>query len=355
MEQNQNQDKNQFNDDIELAKMIRAQRGIEEPAPEPTSTPEPAPEPVITPEPTPAVTQEFNDDVFNQYLSQKTGGKYSKLEDIQVAEISDEAKPIYEILKEGKTDELYEYLRKSREDYSKWSTEDLLRQKLQSEYPGMSKQDIEDIITHDYMLGHELSEEDRENLTPTQIRDFEINKKRAEARAKQDAESMRNALEASKKEIVLPKIDKLEPVAPAPDPNQPTPEQIAQAQKEWEAEVNAELPKVKDLNFEFKIGEDGDVLSTNFKLEGEQEKAVADAIKTTYEPGDEKLTMAQLAEKTAFKLFGRQIMNAAIKDAVAKAKEKFVERELKQIDLNPGANRGNSGGEKNVYQHMMEQ
>lgn len=348
-----NQDKNQFNDDAELARIIRAQRGIVEP--EPTPEPAPAPTPEPTPEPTPAPASEFNDDIFNQYLSQKTGGKYSKLEDIQIAEISDEAKPIYDILKEGKTDELYEYLRKSREDYSKWSTEDLLRQKLQNEYPNMSKQDIEEIITHDYMLGHELSDEDRENLTPAQIKEFEINKKRAESKAIRDAESMRNALEASKKEIVLPKIDKLEPVAPAPDPNEPTPEQIAQAQREWEAEVEAELPKVKDLSFEFKIGEDGDVLSTNFKLEGDQEKAVATAIKTIYEPGDEKLTMAQLAEKTAFKLFGRQILNTAIKDAVAKAKEKFVERELKQIDLNPGANRGNSGGEKNIYQHLLDQ
>lgn len=353
MEQNQNQDKNQFNDDAELVKMIRAQRGIVEP--EPVPTPDPEPTPVPDPAPTPAPAAEINDDIFNQYLSQKTGGKYSKLEDIQIAEISDEAKPIYEILKEGKLDELYDYMRKTKEDYSKWSTEDLLRQKLQNEYPNMSKQDIEDIITHDYMLGHELSEEDKENLTPTQIKEFEINKKRAEAKAIRDAEAMRNALEASKKDIVLPKIDKLEPVAPEPDPNQPTPEQIAQAQKEWEAEVEAELPKVKDLNFEFKIGEDGDILSTNFKLEGDQEKAVAAAIKTTYEPGDEKLTMAQLAEKTAFKLFGRQILSAAIKDAVAKAQEKFVERELKQIDLNPGANRGSSGGDKNIYQHLMDQ
>lgn len=351
-------EKNQFNDDAELVKLIKAQRGEVTPEPEPTPdpAPQPEPEPAPAPDPEPEPAPEVTDEMFNQYLSKVTGGKYSKLEDIQIAEISDEAKPIYDILKEGKIDDLYEYLRKSKEDYSKWSTEDLLRTKLKSEFPNMSDSDIEDIITHDYMLGHELSEDDKENFTPAQLKEFEINKKKAEAKALRDANAMRNALEASKKEIVLPKIDKLEPVTPAQDPNQPTPEQIAQAQKEWETEVDAELPKFKELAFEFKIGENGDVLTTNFKLEGDQEKAVAQALKTTYEPGDEKLTMAQLVEKTAFKLHGRQILSAAIKDAVAKAQEKFVERELKQVDLSPGSGAaGNRGGEKNIYQHLMEQ
>lgn len=348
-----NQVKDQFNDDIELVKAIKAQRGevTQEPTLETTPTTETTPIPETVPALIPEPVQ-INDELFNKYLSDKTGGKYSKLEDIQVADIPDEARQIYDLLKENKTDELYDYLRKSKEDYSKWSTEDLLRHKLKSEYPNLSESDVEEIITHDYKLGYELTEEDRDNLTPAQIKQWEMDKKMAQAKAMRDAEAIRNSLESSKKEIVLPKIDKLETVV---DPNQPTPEQIEVAQKQWEAEVDAELPKFKDFNFDFKVGEDGDVLSTTFKLEGDQEKAVAQALKTTYEPGDEKLTMAQLAEKTTFKLFGRQILNAAVKDAVAKAKEKFVERELKQIDLTPGAGAGNRGGEKNIYQHLLDQ
>ena len=349
----ENQMKNQFNDDVELVKTIKAMRGDVAPEPAPTPTPDPAPAPTPDPDPTPTPEPvQINDDIFNQYLAQKTGGKYSKLEDIQIAEIPEEAKPIYDLLKENKTDELYDYLRKSKEDYSKWSTEDLLKHKLKSEYPNLSESDIEEIIVHDYKIGYDLTDEDKDNLTPAQIKQFEMDKRMAASRALRDAEATRASLEASKKEIVLPKIDKLEPVV---DPNQPTPEALEVAQKQWEAEVDAELPKFRDFNFDFKVGEDGDVLSTTFKLEGDQEKAVAHALKTTYEPGDEKLTWAQLAEKTTFKLYGRQILNAAVKDAVAKAKEKFVERELKQVDLNPGAGAGNRGGEKNIYQHLMDQ
>ena len=111
----QNNEKNQFNDDAELVRFLKGQ---------PAGEPAPAPEPAPTPEPTQPLTPEpvvITDELFNQYLSEKTGGKFGKLEDIQFAEIPDEAKDIYEILKENKTDELYEYLRKSKEDYSKWT------------------------------------------------------------------------------------------------------------------------------------------------------------------------------------------------------------------------------------------
>ena len=126
--------------------------------------------------------------------------------------------------------------------------------------------------------------------------------------------------------------------------------------RDWETEIDAELPKVKELTFEVEVGEAKDKFSSTFKLDDKQEAAVRKALEVGIEPGDENLPFKDIVEKTTFKMFGKQIVAAAIKDAVAKAKEQFVEKELKQVDLSPRGNRtANATEGKNWAQHMMDQ
>jgi hypothetical protein len=356
MEQNQNQNQNQepnnqspnpFNDN-ELGKFFESKSTPASAPPAEHSTP-PA-------EPSAPVAIEFTDEHFNEYLSKKTEGKFSKLEDIPIAELPDESKEIYEILKAGKVDELYEYMSKSRADYSSLSTADLLAIKLKQDNPKMSDEDIKDILVHDYQVGYELTEEDKDNMSPRELAEWERNKKNADIRARRDAENMRDALEASKKELILPKIETIKPVV-GEDPNAITEEQIAQAQEAWELEVDTKLPSTKEFSFEISVGDEGEKIATAFKLEGAQEEAVKQSLKSVYEPGDEKLPFEQLVEKHTFKLFGKQILAAAVKDAVAKAKETFVEKELKRVDLrNPsGKNQQNGLADQNWQQYAMQQ
>lgn len=345
---------NPFNDN-EIGAYLEAQRGGEPVSTEAVTAPElitePASEPAAATEP---AQVEITDELGSQWLSKKTGGKFSKLEDIEIAELNENSKELYALLKEGKVDDVYDYIIKAKEDYSKWDTADLLRAKLQKENPTLNKEEIEDILVHDYKIGYVLSEEDKENMTPREVEQFEKESKRSQLKAKADADGMRSQLEATKKELSLPKITKIEPVIDV-DPNAITEDQIKAAQADWEAEVEAEMPKSKDISFEIEIGEKKDKFSTTFKLEGAQEAAVKQALKTTFEAGDEKLSFQELVSKNAFKLYGKQILAAAVKDAVAKAQELFVEKELKQIDLAPGYKGGQNPNDVNLAVHMMNQ
>jgi hypothetical protein len=357
METNQNQELNSqaginpFESDESLAAFIGGQRGESQQFTE--TQKEPVVETQQAEETSAPVEPQITDELFNKWLEQKTEGKFKQLNEIPVADLSDESRELYELLKEGKTDEVYDYIVKSKVNYKEWDQTDLLVEKIRKENPGLEDSDIEDILLHDYKL-YDLTEEEKDNLTSSELARWEADKKRANINAKRDAESMRAELEASRKEIVLPKIEKITPVE-TKDPNEITPEQVQAAQEAWDQEVDSTLPQVKDLSFDFKIGEEGENYSTTFKLEGDQEQAVKNALKTTYEPGDEKLTFQQLVEKQTFKLYGKQILNAAIKDAVAKAQERFVEKELKRVTLEPGSRRGADSNDKNIYLDMLNQ
>ena len=347
-EQNNRAEINPFESDASLAAFISGQRGETQQFTETQA--EPVVETQNTEETSAPVEPQMTDELFNKWLEQKTEGKFKQLNEIPVADLSDESRELYELLKEGKTDEVYDYIVKSKVNYKEWDQTDLLVEKIRKENPGLEDSDIEDILLHDYKL-YDLTEEEKDNLTSSELARWEADKKRANINARRDAESMRAELEASRKEIVLPKIEKITPVE-TKDPNEITPEQIQEAQNQ---EVDSTLPQVKDLSFDFKIGEEGENYSTTFKLEGDQEQAVKNALKTAYEPGDEKLTFQQLVEKQTFKLYGKQILNAAIKDAVAKAQERFVEKELKRVTLEPGSRRGADSNDKNIYLDMLNQ
>lgn len=356
MEQNQNnQESNNkpqdlINDDSALVAHLMAQRGQAAPAAEAPAAQAPAAEAAAAP-----ANVEITDDKFNEWLEKKTEGKFKRLDEIEIAELPESSKQLYDLLKEGKTDDIYDYIVKSKVDYSKFDHTDLLRAKIARENPSISKEDVEDILIHDYKIGSELTEDEKDNLTPRELAAYEQDLKRASIRAKQDAEAMRTQLESEKKELSLPEIKKLE-VTKNVDPNQPTEEQLLQAMNEWTAEVESELPKVKELVFDVEVGDAKDKFSSSFKLDANQEAAVKKALLNGLEQGDEALPFNVLVEKTAFKLYGKQIVAAAIKDAVAKAKEQFVEKELKQVDFTPGANRNANANEgANIYQHMMNQ
>lgn len=194
------------------------------PAPAPAADPAPAPaDPAPTPpggneppaNPTPAVD-------FDAILKEKTGGKVEKWDDLMAklnqpqtpAEIqfaNDKSKKIFEYLKEGKQDEVFDLLQKEKllAGVDKMSESDRVKLKMQIENPDWNIDDVEDEFNARFGLS-----DDEAALTPAQL---EKEKRGIERRLKAEAKEAAKYFEQMKGSLELPELPKTDATA-AVDP-----------------------------------------------------------------------------------------------------------------------------------------
>jgi len=168
-------------------------------------------------------------------------------------EMSDDAKKLLEALQAGKEDELFNYLSEKRKDYEAMSDYDVVKENIMRSNPNWTEKDVAIELKSKYgglSAKKDLSQID-EDIYPDEYKSaVEFNEliEERETILARDAREARRVLDEQKKNIEFPKLTQ-------EVQNQPTEEEIAEANKQWEAMVVSEVPKISDFKYKLN-GED---------------------------------------------------------------------------------------------------
>lgn len=168
-------------------------------------------------------------------------------------EMTEDAKKLFEALQAGKEDELFNYLSEKRKDYNTMSDYDVVKENIIRSNPNWTDKDIAIELKSKYGVlsaKKDLSEID-EDIYPDEYKSaIEFNEliEERETILARDAREARRLLDEQKKNIEFPKLTQ-------EVQNQPTEEEIAEANKQWEAMVVSEVPKMSDFKYKLN-GED---------------------------------------------------------------------------------------------------
>ncbi len=168
-------------------------------------------------------------------------------------EMRDDAKKLLEALQAGKEDELFNYLSEKRKDYEAMSDYDVVKENIMRSNPNWTEKDVAIELKSKYgglSAKKDLSQID-EDIYPEEYQSaVEFNEliEERETILARDAREARRVLDEQKKNIEFPKLTQ-------EVQNQPTEEEIAEANKQWEAMVVSEVPKISDFKYKLN-GED---------------------------------------------------------------------------------------------------
>ena len=168
-------------------------------------------------------------------------------------EMSDDAKKLLEALQAGKEDELFNYLSEKRKDYEAMSDYDVVKENIMRSNPNWTEKDVAIELKSKYgglSAKKDLSQID-EDIYPDEYqkaKEFNEMIEERETILARDAREARRVLDEQKKNIEFPKLTQ-------EVQNQPTEEEIAEANKQWEAMVVSEVPKISDFKYKLN-GED---------------------------------------------------------------------------------------------------
>jgi len=168
-------------------------------------------------------------------------------------EMSADAKSILEALQAGKEDEVFNYLSEKRKDYTSMSDYDVVKENLIRSNPNWTDKDVAIELKSKYgnLAGKKDLSEIDEDIYPDEYQSaVEFNEmiEERETILARDAREARRILDEQKKNIEFPKLTQ-------EAQNQPTDEEIAEANKQWEAMVSSEVPKLSDFKYKLN-GED---------------------------------------------------------------------------------------------------
>jgi len=190
----------------------------------------------------------------------------------ELPELNADAKRIYEALAQGKEEEVLKYLSEKRKDYSVMSDFDVVKEGLRKEHPDWTDKrlDLEFKTKYDIPTKKDLSQIDADvypdEYEKAQAFNDLVDQK--ENLLALQAEDYRIQLESKKQQIEFPAITNDNTIS-----NEPTPEQIAEANRQWESMVVSELPKLSD--FKYKVnGED-----VIYKITNEEKVSLTETMK----------------------------------------------------------------------------
>lgn len=189
------------------------------------------PDPVVVPEP--QVIEKTVEKIIEKY-----------------PEMDEHSQRIFNAIKEGKEDELFDYLNEKRKDYITMSDYDVVKEGLKKQNPKWSERDVQLELKSKYgsLSGKkDLSEIDKETYPEEYERALAFNEalEQRETLLARDARDARIYLDEQKKTIQFPTIE--QPVTPAA--NAPTQEEIDALNRQWEELVTSEVPKLGDLKY----------------------------------------------------------------------------------------------------------
>lgn len=257
---------------------------------------------------------------------------------------NEEQKWVYQMLSEGKDDEVLQALNK-KHGYKTMSEEDKAILFLKSLHPSLDDDDLEFKAKMEYGIGEQ--EEEDEYATDADKALYKArNIKRKELLYEAD-----NYFSAQAEAFKLPALPSVEDS----DPDYKSYKEFVASQAEQQATMKEEEAKiiqmidtasVKVETIEIKptIQLDDREFSfvSEFKLDENKRKQLAEFAKTytpsqeeqaTYFPEDGKFNMEGYLGHLATIKFSTQIINAAVKQGIAKAREEFVEKDLQNSTL----------------------
>jgi hypothetical protein len=168
-------------------------------------------------------------------------------------EMNEDAKKLFAAFQSGNEEEVFNYLSEKRKDYSSMSDYDVVKENLIRSNPTWTERDIAIEIKSKYgsLIGKKDLSSIDEDIYPEEYQSaIEFNEliDERETILARDAREARRTLDEQKKNIEFPKFTQ-------EAENQPTEEEIAEANKQWEEMVTSEVPKIS--NFKYKLnGED---------------------------------------------------------------------------------------------------
>lgn len=284
------------------------------------------------------------DQVFDidKFVSEKTGGKFVKFDDLVAApkEVAvdlkfenDESKAVYELLAAGKMADVLSFLADQSRDYKQMPDVDVLRVSEKKEHPYLSDEDINDLLADKYGIGEEITEDDRTDLTPAQLKEKEARIARGTRALKRDAAEHRIKLDSGKVDLKLPELGKKD-AAPAVNKEQ---DDANNAVKEWMNQLETSVkdgPASIDHKFSVEIVENNNKVSYSipFKIEGEQKKALDNYVKNFIPVlgteadyvKDGKVDVDRIKQEGIDRLFGKQMFGSLLKEAVSRAKQSVI-------------------------------
>lgn len=314
---------------------------------------------------------------FNELLKQKSGGKYSSLEDlekqtpepkkIEIPEFKDDIeKLMWAATQKNDYGKIREIINLNPESVNNISDLDAVRTKLKSEMPGLSDADLEDELYERYGLGYKpLTQDEKDVMSDDQIASHEKDMKRFARQLKNDAEIKRNALKSeleskkqsmleSYKDVLEAKEEKVESTEHkekvAEEAPKLTKDQEAELQRNFEAEVSKQVKEVSTFKLIEKVPvsetEEIDV-NIDYELSADEAKQLTDFI-ANYEltPSEEAkyvkrngaevdVDLKGLIQDKAKMLFSANFQKVLVKEAVTKAKEHVIKTDLKRVNLTP--------------------
>jgi hypothetical protein len=168
-------------------------------------------------------------------------------------EMNEDAKKLFAAFQSGNEEEVFNYLSEKRKDYSSMSDFDVVKESLIRSNPTWTERDIAIEIKSKYgsLSGKKDLSSIDEDIYPEEYQsaiDYNELIDERETILARDAREARRTLDEQKKNIEFPKFTQ-------EAENQPTDEEIAEANKQWEEMVASEVPKIS--NFKYKLnGED---------------------------------------------------------------------------------------------------
>lgn len=332
MEENNNPTPTPSNNDLNIweTQPVQQTSTTSEPVKE-TPTEQPKADPTPAPTNEPITEPKKEEPVVQEKVIEKIIEKYPEFKD-------DYSKQMYEAVRNGKENELYDYLQRKNKDYEVMSDIDVVKEKLKIDNPTWTAKDVETEIK--YKFGtipskKDLSAIDRELDPDLYDKAVELNDSidQKELLLTREARDARLALNETKKNIEFPKIQD-DPVEPVKELTQ---EEIDELNQKWEQHVTDEMPKLSD--FKFKVGDeevsykitDEDKAAQTEYMKGFTGEKVAKDLGWIDENGNENVL--KIAEDMLF-LKNREKIVASMATQMKTKATKEVVAEIKNVDLN---------------------
>ena len=248
---------------------------------------------------------------------------------------SEDAKSLFEAFQKGDEDSIYNFLTEKRKDYNTMSDHDIVKEGLVRANPKWTAKDIELELKSKYgsvAKKNDLSEIDQD-IYPDKFQSALEYNERIEEREillARDARDFRISLEEQKKNIQLPKIEKVEA------PNELTPEQIAEINNQWEQNVESAMPDLRELSLKVNGEEVKYSITDSERSELTSEMKSFDAVSYLTNRGwfdkEGNANIKNIAEDVyRFKNFDKMLSKVATTTKNATTKE--VVSEIKNVDL----------------------
>lgn len=250
---------------------------------------------------------------------------------------SEDAKSLFEAFQKGDEDSIYQFLSEKRKDYNTMSDYDVVKEGLAKSNPKWSDKDIELELKSKY--GGLAKKKDLSTIDPDlepeeyqKALDFNERIEEKEILLARDARDYRISLEEQKKNIQLPKIEKVE----EPAKNELTPEEIAELNRQWESSVESVMPDLKELSLKVNGEEVKYAITDSERAELTNEMKSFDAVSYLTQRGwfdkDGNANVKNIAEDVyRFKNFDKMLSKVATTTKNATTKE--VVSEIKNVDL----------------------